>query len=62
MSRRQQNEDAVTIKLSSGGAVSLTLRGSFFDLTPDERRLMNDLSVTIERYREAGNGADKAEG
>jgi len=50
---RQWGEDStVCIKLSSGGSITLQFKGNLFDLTADERRVISDLSATIQRYRE----------
>jgi hypothetical protein len=55
-SRRQWGEDStVRIDLSAGASVLLQFKGNLFDLTADERRLVSDLSLTVQRYRDAGS-------
>ena len=51
--RRQYNEDSVSIRLSSGGSVTLSFKGTLFELTDDEQGLVRDLTLTIQRYRAA---------
>lgn len=51
--RRQYNEDSVSLKLSSGGSVSLSFRGTLFDLTEAEQVLITDLTKLIRKYRDA---------
>jgi hypothetical protein len=51
--RRQYNEDGTTIKLSSGGSVSLTFRGTLFELTEPEQVLISELTNLIRKYRDA---------
>ena len=65
-SRRQWGEDStVRIDLSAGASVILAFRGNLFDLTPEERRLVSDLSATIQHYKAEAtasvNGADTHE-
>ena len=58
--RRQWGEDStVNLKLSAGATVVLSFKGNLFDLTEDERRLINDLSITIRRYRDSGSLNEK---
>lgn len=59
MSRRPMSEDSASIKLSAGGSITLTHRGSLFDLSADERRLLNDLSAILQRHRD-GAGLTEA--
>jgi hypothetical protein len=56
--RRQYNEDSISIRLSGGGSVTLTFKGTLFDLTNDERTLMATLSITIQRYKESSLNAN----
>ena len=58
--RRQWGEDStVRIDLSAGASVTLAFKGNLFDLTDDERRLINDLSAPIQKHKDAQN--EKAE-
>lgn len=53
-SRRLWGEDStVKVALADGGSLTLQFKGNLFDLGPDERRLVSDLSATIQRYQEA---------
>jgi hypothetical protein len=50
--RRAWGEDStVALKLSGGAFVELTFKGNLFDLTPDERRLVSDLSSTVQKFK-----------
>lgn len=50
-SRRQWGEDStMRVDLSAGASVVLIFKGNLFQLTADERRLMGDLTATIQRY------------
>ena len=62
--RRQYNEDSVTVKLSAGGSVSLSFRGTLFELTEDEEALISGLRKLLQRYRNSGslNGTGAARG
>jgi hypothetical protein len=59
MSRRRQwaEDSTVKIDLSAGAQVTLAFRGNLFDLTGDERRLVGDLSTTIQMFRDKVNSA-----
>jgi len=58
MNRRTMTEHAVSIKLSAGGSVSLTFRGSLFDLLPTERQLVSTLSDTIQNFKDAAAASE----
>lgn len=52
--RRQWGEDSTaSIELSSGGSLNLTFKGNLFDLSPDERKLISDLSAIIQKHRDS---------
>ena len=55
MGRRKQwgNDSTRTIDLKSGGSVTLTFHGNFFDLTPEEQRLIADLTEIVHKYNAA---------
>ena len=60
--RRQWGEDStVSLKLSAGATVELSFKGNLFDLTPDERRLVSDLSNIVQTYQN-GKGTRPGEG
>jgi hypothetical protein len=62
MSRRRWASDSeVAVKLSAGASVTLTFKGNLFDLSPDERRLISDLTTVIQRHRDAAD-VDAAKG
>lgn len=53
MSRRtrQWGEDSVTtVELSGGALVTVSFKGNLFDLTPEERNLIADLSHNIQMF------------
>ena len=55
--RRQWGEDStVNIKLSAGGSVALILKGNMFDLTREERALIEALSGVVRKFQ---NGAEE---
>jgi hypothetical protein len=58
---RQWGDDSSTqIKFAGGGSVSVIFRGNLFDLLPNERTLIADLSSVIQRFNEGGNDGGKA--
>lgn len=51
--RRQWGEDStVNIKLSAGGSVALTFKGNLFDVTPEERALIAQLSDVVHKFKD----------
>jgi hypothetical protein len=55
--KRQWGEDStIRIDLAAGASVTLSFKGNLFSLKPDERRLVSDLSLTVQKYEEARNG------
>jgi hypothetical protein len=51
--RRQWAEDStVTIRLTSGGSVTLVFKGNMFDLTQPERELIAELSTVVQKFKD----------
>ena len=45
-------DDSTTqIKFAAGGSLTLVFKGNLFDLTPEERQLITDLSITVQRFQ-----------
>jgi hypothetical protein len=62
MSRRRVWGDDSTVRLglSGGATVTLSFKGNLFDLAPAERRLISDLTATIQIYKDAGTALAEA--
>ncbi len=59
--RRQWGEDStVRVDLSAGAHVTLAFKGNLFDLTGDERALVDALSNVIQKHREVRDAEAKA--
>jgi hypothetical protein len=59
--KRQWGEDStIRIDLAAGASVTLSFKGNLFDLTADERRLVSDLSLTVQKYKEGKDEDAKA--
>lgn len=51
---RQWGDDStMQIKFAGGGSLTVTFKGNMFDLLPNERTLISDLSITIQRFQQA---------
>jgi hypothetical protein len=50
--RRTADESSATLKLTGGAMLTLTFRGNLFDMTPDEQKLIGDLSGIIRTHAE----------
>ena len=60
--RRQWVADStVAIKFSGGASVAMSFKGNFFDLTADERQLISELTSIVQIYKDASDGAQRAE-
>lgn len=51
--RKQWAEDSqIRIDLSAGAAILVSFTGNLFDLSAEERRLVSDLSITLQKFKE----------
>lgn len=50
MARKSKRADTHNVALESGGTVQLSITGSVFDLTKDDREFVNFLVDTIKDY------------
>ena len=55
---RQWGEDStIRVNLSAGASVTLSFKGNLFDLSPEERTLVSDLSLTVQKYQKDSKAA-----
>jgi hypothetical protein len=57
MSRRQWADDSTRcLKFNGNASVTLSFKGNLFDLMPEERNLIADLTAVIQKYEEEKHG------
>ena len=54
--RRQGRDDSTVVLELTACTVTVVFHGNLFNLTPDERRLVSDLSTTIQNYTDKKTG------